>query len=85
MCFLQNTKEVAESTIEQFVSNKMKGNKHRVYSENTTFSQVRLMNILALYEKLEEKYFPYVTNSIRPDYKSMANEKEIRIALKEIL
>jgi hypothetical protein len=85
LCFLQNTKEVGESTIEHFVSNKMKGNKHRVYSENTTLSQVRLMNIIALYEILEEKYFPHVTESIRPDYRSMANEIEIRRALKEIL
>jgi hypothetical protein len=60
----------------------MKGNKHRVYSENTTLSQVRLMNIIALYEKLEEKYFPHVTKSIRPDYKSMEKEIEIRRALK---
>jgi predicted MPP superfamily phosphohydrolase len=85
LCFLQNTKEVGERTIEHFVNNKMKGSKHRVYSENTTFSQVRLMNIIALYEKLEEKYFPYVTKSIRPEYTSMANEKEIRQAVEGIL
>jgi hypothetical protein len=85
LCFLQNTREAGESTIELFVSNKMKGNKHRVYSEATTLSQVKLKNIIALYEKLEEKYFPYVTKSIRPDYTSMANEKTIRTALEGML
>jgi hypothetical protein len=85
LCFLQNTREDRESTIEHFVNNKMKGNKHRVYSENTTFSQVKLMNILALYEKLEEKYFPHVTKSVRPDYTSMRNEREIRGTLEGIL
>jgi hypothetical protein len=63
----------------------MKGNKHRVYSEATTLSQVKLKNIIALYEKLEEKYFPYVTKSIRPDYTSTANEKTIRVALEVML
>ena len=73
LCFLQNTREAGESTIELFVSKRMKGNKQREYSEITTLKQVKLKNIIALYEKLEEKYFPYVTKSIRPDYTSMAN------------
>ena len=85
LCFLQNTREAGESTVESFVNQKMKGSKHRVYSENTTISQVKLKNILALYEKLEEKYFPHVTKSIRPDYTSMANEREIRTTLEGIL
>jgi hypothetical protein len=85
LCFLQNTREDRESTIEHFVSNKMRGNKHLVYSESSTFSQVKLMNILALYEKLEEKYFPHVTKSIRPDYTSTKNEKEIRRTLEGML
>jgi hypothetical protein len=82
---LQNTREDKENTIEHFVNTKMKGNKHRVYSENTTLSQVKLMYIIALYEKFEEKYFPHVTKSIRPDYTSMNNEKEIRRNLEGML
>jgi hypothetical protein len=34
---------------------------------------------------LEEKYFPHVTKSIRPDYTSTENEKKIGKALEDIL
>jgi hypothetical protein len=85
LCFLQNTRDDGESTIQHFMWNKMKGNKHKVYSESTTLSQIKLKNIIALYEKMEEKYFPHVTKGIRPDYTSMANEKEIRRTLEGIL
>jgi xylose isomerase len=63
----------------------MKGNKHKVYSENTTLSQVKLKNIIALYEKIEEKYFPFVTSSIRPEYMCLKNEKDIKDRLSEVL
>ena len=51
----------------------MKGNKHAEYSGNTTFSKVKLKYILALYEKLEEKYFPHATKCIKSEYTSMRN------------
>ena len=63
----------------------MKGNKHKTYSENTTLSQIRLKNIITLYEKLEEKYVPFVTTSIRPDYLNDKNEREIRERMTQIL
>ena len=46
---------------------------------------MKLKNIIALYEKLEEKYFPFVTTSIKPDYLSEKNEKEIKGRLVQIL
>jgi hypothetical protein len=63
----------------------MKGNKHKTYSEYSTLSQMKLKNIIALYEKLEEKYFPFVTTSIKPDYLSEKNEKEIKARIDQIL
>lgn len=63
----------------------MKGNKHAMYSENTTFSKVKLKYILALYEKLEEKYFPHATKCIKSEYTSMRNEIKIHEALKVML
>jgi hypothetical protein len=63
----------------------MKGNRHRTYSENTTLSQLKLKNIIALYEKLEEKYFPFVTSSIRPEYQSVKKEKDIKERMRTIL
>jgi hypothetical protein len=63
----------------------MKGNKHAEYSGNTTFSKVKLKYILALYEKLEEKYFPHATKCIKSEYTSMRNEIKIHEALKVML
>jgi hypothetical protein len=56
----------------------MKGNKHKAYSMNSTLSQIKLKNIISLYEKLEEKYFPFVTMSIKIEYMNENNEKEIK-------
>jgi xylose isomerase len=63
----------------------MKGNKHKAFSDNTVLSQIKLKNILALYEKIEEKYFPFVTTNIRPEYMNLKNEAEIRESLQKIL
>jgi hypothetical protein len=69
MCYLQHYKKegAGEMTIEDFCQ-KIHGNIHKEYSERSTLSRVKLKNIVALYERIETRYFPYITDNLRLEF-----------------
>ena len=92
LCFLKNSaKENPEGRIKEFCE-KLTASSSLLCSEvvdsmkkPTVVSQVKLKNVISLYETFEKRYFSFVAQSIRHEYKSQENKDEVEKAVKKLM
>jgi hypothetical protein len=77
LCYLKNIKNHEELTISSF-SIKISSSKICKYLvEENSISRLKLSYCIAVYEAIEEKYFPTILKYIRDDYKKQDRQQEI--------
>jgi hypothetical protein len=78
LCFLQNaTVDIGiDIKIEEFCR-RIHGRIEKDYRDRTVLSQFKLTNIIDLYQLIEEKYFPYITHSLRQEFFVDKHQDEI--------
>jgi hypothetical protein len=78
MCFLQNSKENKDCTLKNFC-NKIYGKIESTFKEKSApFYEVKLKNLVALYEIFEVRYFPHITWHLRPEYFNKSDDRYVR-------
>lgn len=55
------------------------------YSDRSVLSQINLVNIIDLYQIIEEKYFPHITHALRQEFFNMKKEQQIKKSLSALL
>jgi hypothetical protein len=61
MYFLQNSKESKDVTLEKYCKKNKWIVEHTFYDNRAPFYEVKLKNVIALYEIFEVCYFPLIT------------------------
>lgn len=84
LCFLNNSRGKLDLTLEEFCRQLKIKKAIPLLSEQTVFSQVKLQNIVAYYELLEIKYFPFITDSLRPEFMKEDRQDEIKESFTQI-
>lgn len=88
LCFLQNStiekNKVDNFTIEEFCR-RIHGQKEKEYSDRSVLSQIKLVNIIDLYQTIEVKYFPHITHALRQEFFNMKKEEQIKDSLSALL
>ncbi|CAG9322652.1 unnamed protein product [Blepharisma stoltei] len=70
LCYLKNSKINPEKNISEFCRETLNMTKiSDFFKSRSHLSSIKLENIIALYEKIEQAYFPYMLKFIRAEYK----------------